>query len=183
MRLYLLPREIIMHKGQVLSCSVDIKAFICIRVVLFTTFQPSSTRRGCTAATVMMRCVAVKDFNHLLNEFSHSELRSSFKLTERESSVAHLGVTEDLSKCSFRLSTGGGPRHLARVDGGGGPSWSPQIMRTMEQMTADKFRESSDLRDGGGGLLLIQTPSLPLLSEGECLVMKHGQSGFKLLHL
>lgn len=69
-----------------------------------------------------MRCVAVKDFNRLLNEFPHSELRSSFKPRERESPVAHLGVTEDLSKCSFRLSAGGGPRHLARVDGGGGPS-------------------------------------------------------------
>lgn len=32
--------------------------------------------------------------------------------------MPHSYVTGDLSKRSFRLSAGGGPRHLARVDGG-----------------------------------------------------------------
>lgn len=35
--------------------------------------------------------------------------------------TTHLYVTEDHSKCSFRLSAGGGPRHLAPVEGGGAP--------------------------------------------------------------
>lgn len=45
-----------------------------------------------------------------------------FLLSDKsESSVLHLYVTEDHSKCSFRLSAGGGHRHLACVEGGGDP--------------------------------------------------------------
>lgn len=128
----------------------------------------------------ILRHGAVKDFNRLLNEFTHSELCFSFKPRDWKSSVPHSYVTEDLSKCSFRLSAGGGPRHLAGVDGGGGISWSTQIMKTMEQMTADKLQRVGwpEKRGGAGGinLLTCQTPSLLLLLEGECLEKAHGLS-------
>lgn len=44
----------------------------------------------------------------------------TFRPRDWQSSAPHLYVTEELSKCSFRLSAGGGPRHLAPVVGGGG---------------------------------------------------------------
>lgn len=116
-------------------------------VVHFTTYS------GFLKTTGLYSCHGgVGDFNHVLNEFPHSQLTFSFKPKDRESSVPHLYVTEDLSKRSFRLSIGGGPRHLARADGGGGLSWSPQIMSTMEQMTADKLQRVRwpEKRRGGG---------------------------------
>lgn len=106
----------------------------------------------------LLRHGAVRDFNHLLNEFTHSELCFSFKPRDRKSSVPHSYVTEDLSKCSFGLSAGGGPRHLARVDGGGDLSWSPQIIRTMEQMTVDKLQRVGWPGGGGGINLLTDGP-------------------------
>lgn len=46
----------------------------------------------------------------------------TFRPRDWQGSAPHLYVTEELSKCSFRLSAGGGPRHLAPVVGGGGIS-------------------------------------------------------------
>lgn len=87
-----------------MGCLVDLNVFIGVRVVQLRTssFQDK-----------FITVAVVKDFNHILNEFLHL-------LLHKESSLLHSYVTEDHSKCSFRLSAGGGPRHLACVDGGGG---------------------------------------------------------------
>lgn len=77
-----------------------------------------------------------------------------------ESPVPHLYVTEDHSKCSFKLSAGGGPRHLCgrwrRL------SWSPQITRTMDQMIADKLWRVGWPEKREGEQTCCQIPSLLL---------------------
>lgn len=63
----------------------------------------------------------MKKRNHILNDLFQSSSILFLLSNRSESSVLHLYVTEDHSKCSFRLSAGGGPRHLACVEGGGDP--------------------------------------------------------------
>lgn len=59
-----------------------------------------------------------------------------------ESAVLHLYVTEDHSKCSFRLSAGGGPRHLACVEGGGDPKREQRLSSAL--ITSDNEDNGPD---------------------------------------
>lgn len=161
-----LPPEIMLLRYKAAGRFVGLKPFK--RLVHFTTFS------GLLKETGLCSCCSepwnmLQDFHHLLNDFTHSRLCFSFRPRDWESSVPLSYVTEDLRGCSFRLSAGGGPQHLARVDGGGGLGWSPQIMRTMEQMTADKLQRVGWPEKSVGGWDKpddVATPLLPLLLEG-----------------
>lgn len=167
MPLYLLPLGVMMRKVQVLGCFVGLKAFICIRVVLFKTFscilQATVDHELCKGMWKDVKRISVVFW-------LSSPIQNSFKPRDREGSVAHSYVTEDLSKCSFRLSAGGGPWHLARVDCRGGLSWSPQIIRTMEQMTADKLQRVEWPEKGGDEAAAASDPLITFIVERRMFV-------------